>query len=289
LSGRGLAVFACAGIAALLSGCASRATKVTPPAAAPKAALAASRQELVERYNRQAEGVRSLHATVRLKAETGSAFAGVIKDYRQITGIVLAQEPAFIRVIGQAPVVGADIFDMVSDGQTFRMYVPSKKQFLVGPARVEQPGTKAIENLRPQPIFDALLWPKIGPEETVVLEQEFEEQPPERDYVLTVLRRSGEGLEIDRRIWFDRSDLDVNRVEIFGPGGRLNTDIRYGGWSGEPAYPQRIVLWRPHEDYRLEIDVVRLTPNVPIPAKQFELEQPAGSTLVKVGESGGKQ
>jgi outer membrane lipoprotein-sorting protein len=289
LSGRGLAAFACAGIVALFSGCASRATKVTPPATAPKAALVASQQELVERYNRQAEGVRSLHATVRLKAETGSAFAGVIKEYRQITAIVLAQGPSSIRMIGQAPVVGADIFDMVSDGQTFRMYVPSKNQFLVGPAKVEQPGKKAIENLRPQAIFDSLLWPKIEPEETVVVEQAFEEQPPERDYVLTVLRRSGERFEVDRRIWFDRSDLDVNRVEIFGPGGRLESDVRYGGWSGEPTYPQRIALWRPQEDYRLEIDVVRVTLNEAIPAKQFELEQPAGSKLVKVGESGGKQ
>jgi outer membrane lipoprotein-sorting protein len=277
-------------MAALLAGCASRTRRVTPPASAPKPALVASRQDLVERYNRQAESVRSLHATVRLKAETGSAFAGVIKEYREINAIVLAAQPSFIRVVGQAPVVGADIFDMVSDGQTFRMYVPSKKQFLVGPAKAEQGGKKAIENLRPQPMFDALLWPKIGPEETVVLEQEFEEQPLERDYVLTALRRSGDGFEIDRRIWFDRSDLNVSRVEIFGPGGRLESDIRYGAWSGEggAAFPRRIVLSRPHEDYRLEINVVRLALNEAIPARQFELEQPAGTTLVKVGESGGK-
>ncbi len=264
---------------------------MTPPASAPKPALVASRQELVDRYNRQAGGVRSLHATVQLKAETGSAFAGVIKEYRQINAIVLAEQPSSIRVVGQAPVVGSDIFDMVSDGETFRMYVPSKKQFLVGPAKLQQAGKKAIENLRPQPIFDALLWPQIGPEETVVLEQEFKQQPPERDYVLTVLRRSGNGFEIDRRIWFDRSDLDVSRVEIFGPGGSLESDIRYGAWSGEggePAFPRQIVLSRPHEDYRLEIDVVRLTLNEPIPPAQFELAQPAGSTLVKVGESGGK-
>lgn len=235
--------------------------------------------------------VRTLHATVRLKAETGSAFAGVIKEYRQISAIVLARQPASIRVVGQAPVVGSDIFDMVSDGTTFRMYVPSKKRFLVGPARLEQAGKKAIENLRPQPIFDALLWPKLGPEETVVLEQEFEEQPPERDYVLTVLRRLAGGLEIDRRIWFDRSDLEVSRIEIFGPGGRLESDIRYGAWSageGEPAFPRRIVLRRPNEDYRLEIDVTRLTLNRAIPPERFELAQPAGSKLVKVGESGGK-
>jgi len=287
-----LAAIACAGIVALLSGCASRTRKVTPLASAPpKPALAASQQELVERYDRQAESVRTLHATVRLKAETGSAFAGVIKEYRQITAIVLAAQPSSVRVVGQAPVVGADIFDMVSDGQTFRMYVPSKKRFLVGPARLEQAGKKAIENLRPQPIFDALLWPKIGSDETVLLEQEFEEQPAEQDYVLTVLRRAGAAFEIDRRIWFDRADLDVSRIEIFGLGGRLESDIRYGAWSGEgggPEFPRRIVLRRPNEDYRLEIDVTQVTLNQPIPPERFKLEQPAGSELVKVGENGGK-
>lgn len=264
---------------------------MTPPASAVKPALAASRQQLVERYDRQAMAVRTLHATVRLKAETGSAFAGVIKKYRRINAIVLAALPALIRVVGQAPVVGADIFDMVSDGKTFRMYVPSKKRFLEGPARLGQAGKKAIENLRPQPILDALLWPKIGSRETTVLEQEFREQPPERYYVLTVLRRSDRGFEIDRRIWFDRSDLEVSRIEIFGPGGRLESDIRYGAWNageGEPAFPQRIVLRRPNEDYRLEIDVTRLTLNRAIPPGRFHLAQPAGSKLVKVGESGGK-
>jgi outer membrane lipoprotein-sorting protein len=285
-----LGAIACAGIAALLSGCASRTRRVAPPATAPKAALVASRQELLDRYNGQAAGVRSLHATVRLTAETGSAFAGVIKEYRQITAIVLAEKPAWIRVVGQAPVVGSDIFDMVSDGKTFRMYVPSKKRFLVGPARGGKAGKKAIENLRPQPIYDALLWPEIGRGETAVVEQEFREQPPERDYVVTVLRREDGGLAIERRIWFDRTDLEVSRIEIYGAGGRLESDIRYGDWRAEgggPAYPRRIVLWQPNEDYRLEIDVTRVALNGAIPASEFQLAQPAGSKLVKVGESGG--
>lgn len=274
----------------LLSGCVSRTRRVEPPATVPKPALVASRQELLDRYNGQAGGVRSLHATVRLTAETGSAFAGVVKEYRQITAILLARRPAWIRVVGQAPVVGTDLFDMVSDGRTFRMYVPSKKRFLVGPARIGKAGKKAIENLRPEPIYDALLWPKIAPDETVVLEQEYRERPPERDYVLAVLRRSADGLAIARRIWFDRADLRVSRIELYGPGGRLESDVRYGDWRADgtgPAFPWRIVLWRPHEDYRLEIDLTRLALNEAIPTSRFRLAQPAGSRLVKVGESGG--
>ena len=62
----------------------------------------------------------------------GSAYTGVIEEYHDVGGFILAARPAMIRVIGQAPVVSKDIFDMVSDGQTFRIFIPSKNSFLIG-------------------------------------------------------------------------------------------------------------------------------------------------------------
>lgn len=280
-----------AGALALLAGCISRTRRVAPPAGAPLPALEASKTELIERYNRQAEAVRGLHAAASLEAETGSAFVGVIKQYRQVSALLLAQRPAYLRVVGQAPVVGTDLFDMVSDGATFRMYVPSKHEFLTGPARLERPGKRTLENLRPQPIFDALLWPAIAPGAFVTIEEEVVEQPPSRDYVLTVLRGQGPSLAIRRRIWFDRSNLRVSRVETYGPNGRLDSDVRYGDWraaEGEMEFPRRIALSQPNENYRLEIDLTRLTLNAPVPASRFRLEQPAGTKLVEVGKEEGK-
>jgi outer membrane lipoprotein-sorting protein len=277
---------------ALLAACATHTTRVTAPAEVPKPALSATKPELVERYERQADAVRSLNAAVRLKTETGSAFAGVIKEYRQIGGFIVAERPAWIRVIGQAPVVATDIFDMVSDGKTFRMYIPSKNKFLVGPARLERAGKNAVENLRPQPLYDALLWEKLPADAPVVVEEESEAATPARNYVLTVLRHTGTDWEIDRRIWFNRSDLKVSRMEIFSEGGRLESDIRYSDWpteSGEAEFPRRIELWRPQEDYRLEIDVTRVRLNETIAPERFRLEQPPGTERVDVGRSGGQQ
>jgi outer membrane lipoprotein-sorting protein len=287
---RGLHGILCLGTAVVLAGCASRTRRVSAPAGIPKPALKASKQELVRRYDEQAATIRSLNAAVKLKAETGSAFAGVIKEYRQIDAFLLAERPAYIRVVGQAPVVGTDIFDMVSDGKTFHMYIPSKRKFLVGPARLEKVAEKSIENLRPQPIYDALIWPKITADEPATIEEENREQPPVRYYVLSVLRHEGTGLAMGRRIWFDRSDLRVSRLEIFGPGGRLESDVRYTGWNeqaGQAAFPGRIVLSRPHEDYRLEIGIKRVKLNEKIPADRFELKQPAGTERVEVGNGGG--
>jgi hypothetical protein len=56
-----------------------------------------------------------------------------------------------VRVIGQAPVVAKDIFDMVSDGKEFRIYIPSRKtRSWSGPRRSRALRSKPIENLRPQ-------------------------------------------------------------------------------------------------------------------------------------------
>ncbi len=288
MSGRDLAALACAGMLGVTAGCASRTRRVAVPAPLP--ARHASLAQLVALYNRQASAVRTIAAAVRMEAETGSAFSGVIKEYREIGGFIVAAQPHSIRVVGQAPVVGSDLFDMVSDGKTFRMYIPSKKRFLVGPASLEQVGKKPLENLRPEPLLQALLWPEIPSGAPVVVEQEIEQNPPERDYVLTVMSGEGESLAVERRVWFDRADLRVTRIEIFGPSGRLESDIRYADWTaepGEPAFPREVRLSRPREDYNLRIRINRLTLNQPVPASRFELAQPAGTTLVRVPAAGG--
>lgn len=274
----------------LLAGCAARVRHVTPPSGPPQPALVATKSDLADRYSRQVQAVRSLSATVRMKAVTGSAFAGVIKEYREIGGYILAERPGWIRVIGQAPVVGSDIFDMVSDGKTFRMYVPSKKRFVVGPARLERAGKNAVENLRPQPLYEALLWQPIPTQEPVVIEEDNQEQPLAKYYVLTALRHTGQDWEIDRRIWFDRSNLEVSRIEIFGEGGRLESDFRYSGWQEQPGgvkFPAQVLVAEPQGDYRLEIDITKVRLNEDIPQDRFRLEQPPGTKLEDVGKTGG--
>src|SRR3989475_7287563 len=186
-------------------------------------ALEATAPQLIERYNQAARSIHSLNATVELKPTAGSAYSGVIEEYHDVKGFILAERPARIRMIGQAPVVAKNVFDMVSDGETFRIFIPSKHKFIVGPAAFERPAKKPIENLRPQHLLDALFWPELEPGKTVLFE-EFNAEPA-RYYVLTLLRGSGT-LEIARKIWFDRTDLSIARVQLYGPGGRLVSEIR---------------------------------------------------------------
>ena len=121
-----------------------------------------------------------------MKLTAGSAYSGVIEQYHEVNGFILASRPASIRVIGQAPVVGKNIFDMVSNGTTFSIYIPSKNKFIVGPANLERRAEKPIENLRPQHLVDAVFWPVIA-EGTPVLFEEASEGAS-RFYMLTVVK-----------------------------------------------------------------------------------------------------
>ena len=269
-----------------ISGCAV-SKKHPVPNEQVRAALEATPDQLIAQYNQLARALRSLNAAVELVPFTGSAYSGVIEEYHDVRGFILAQKPANIRMIGQAPVVAKNIFDMVSDGQTFRIYIPPKNKFIVGPTALERPAKKPIENLRPQHLLDALFWPEIEPGQTVLFE-EFNAEP-DRYYVLTLLRGSP-APEIARRIWFDRAGLSLARIQIYGPAGRLLSDIHFADWqpTASVRFPRAIRLERPHDDYRLDVHIVRLTLNEDIAADRFRLAQPPGAELVNLGQETGE-
>lgn len=282
-------------LATLASGCAVSHTTVVKPSEAPAPLQTATKQDLIARYNDQAEAVTSLNASVKMTLTAGSAYTGVIKQYHEVNGFILAQKPASIRAIGQAPVVGTNIFDMVSDGDTFHIFIPSQHKFLAGPTKLERPSAKPIENLRPQHLTGAMFWRSI-PERAPVLFEEASEAGSQY-YVLTVVRSAnGEGSngtvetsvsdwEVAKRIWFDRSNLTIARIETFESGGKIDSDVRYSGWDtfGTVKFPRQISLARPANDYKLQIGITKLTPNEAISADRFVLEQPPGTELVNVG------
>ena len=154
-------------LAGVSSGCGGGnvSTKtVVPPAIKPLVRDAAP-EDLLAKYNQMALGVKTVNSVVELRPTAGSRYSGVIEEYHEVKAFLLAQRPASIRMIGQAPVIGKTVFDMTSDAETFRVSIPSKNKFLVGTIAVERNSNKPIENLRPQHLLDALLWSEIRKEE----------------------------------------------------------------------------------------------------------------------------
>jgi len=271
-------------------GCAASHTTVPKPSGAPEPAQVAAKQDLIARFNHQAESVASLNASVTMVLTVGSSYTGAIKQYHEIGGFLLAERPASIRVIGQAPIVGTNLFDMVSDGETFHIFIPSQHKFITGSADLERSSAKPIENLRPQHLTSAIFWTVIPEHVPVLIEEANDDRS--RYYVLTVVRPSGGGVasapgssedwEIERRIWFDRSNLNIIRLETYQQGGQLASDVTLRGWDtfGAVKYPRQISLSRPDSDYQLQIGIKKVTFNETISADRFILEQPPGTELV---------
>jgi hypothetical protein len=259
------------------------------PASARPVALEATPEQLLDRYNTFARSLQSVDATTELKPVAGSAYSGVISEYHEVKAFLLASRPYNIRMIGEVPVIGKTVFDMASDGHDFEVSIPSKSKFLVGPVSLTRPSAKPIENLRPQHLIEALLWPEVRKEEAS-FPDEFNDETG-RYYVLNILR-GGYQTEILRKVWFDRSDLHVVRMESFGPKGALLSDVRFANWQalqaavpGISEYPLWIRIDRPRDEYRLDMTVTKITLNEPMMADRFALKAPPGVEVVHLADA----
>ena len=277
-----------------LSGCLFRTRRVDRQlSSAPL--KSATQQELIEYIRSQAAKIQSMQATVDINTSVGDQKNGKITDYQEIRGYVLARKPAMLRMKGLLPVVRNTAFDMVSDGQTFKVWIPPKNKFVIG---TNSEGTfqpeKRLENLRPQAIYDALLLREIGPDEIAVLENGYEtvldpkkhrvEQP---DYEMAVIRKGPNGWFLSRKIIFSRTDLKPHRQLIYDQNGSVVTDAKYDKYQNYDGieFPATIEIERPQEDYDITLTIVKLELNKLLKDDQFALEQPPGAEVVHLGQS----
>ncbi len=280
-----------------LTGCLFRSRKVERQlSSAPL--KSATQKELVDAINAQAARIQTMQATVDIDTSVGGANRGKVTDYKEIRGYVLARKPSMLRMIGLLPIVRNRAFDMVSDGKEFKLWIPPKNRFVVGRNDVQTPNPKqAFENVRPQNIYEALLIRAINPEQEIaVLENGTErvldakrhpyDQP---DYEIVVVRKGEIGWYLSRKIVFSRTDLQPHRQMIYDDRGVLITDVRYGDYKdydGIP-FPKQTEIERPQEEYDITLNIVKLELNKPLTDEQFELQQPPGAEVVKLGQSSG--
>ncbi len=201
-------------------------TTVKAPETEIKVTKDATKQDLLAAYNKMAGEITTLNLSVDLVPSAGKAYSGIIQQYHEVSAFILAKRPAEVRMIGQ--VLSKNIFDMTSDGETFHIFIPSKNKFMVGSSTLERPAEKPIENIRPQHLLDALFWPEIPAAARIVMAED--DELTARYYVLSVLT-SGASPEIERNLWFDRSDLHLARIQIYAAAGKLVSDIRLDSWQ----------------------------------------------------------
>ncbi|HZC24477.1 MAG TPA: DUF4292 domain-containing protein [Candidatus Binatia bacterium] len=259
-----------------------------------KAPLKESSQlELINGINQQAESIHSLKATVDIDSSAGGMKKGHVTDYKEIRGYVLARKPDSLHMIGLMPFVRTTAFDMVSDGKDFKLWIPAKNKFVIGQNKVATPSSdQPMENIRPQNIYEALLIRRIDPaSEIAVLENDYEtlhdakgHRVLQEDYELTVIKKSGEGWILERKIIFGRTDLKPHRQFIYSDDGKVATDARYAEYKdfGGFTFPSRIEIYRPQEEYDITLNMLKVDINTPLKDDQFVLEQPPGAQVVQL-------
>ena len=282
--------------AILSTGCLFRSRKV-PQRVVLAAGRTATLDDLIAYMNSEGAKVQSLNATVDIDTSVGGSKKGKVTDFKQIRGYILVRKPDRLRMIGLYPIVRNRAFDMVSDAQGFKLYIPAKNTFYVGPAEVIHPSANMLENLRPQVIYDALLIHPVDPKtELAVLEQsaeivndvktkKIEESPT---YVVDVIRKGDKGWYLSRKVIFSRADLLPHRQLIYDREGNLVTEAKYEAYKefNGVQFPNDIDIWRPKEEYSIGITVVKLTINEQLSNDQFALEQPPGAQVVRLDSNG---
>jgi hypothetical protein len=249
--------------------------------------LTATRSDLIERVNADSAKIQTLKATVGITASVGGNRRGKITEYQEIRGYILARKPSLLRMIGLFPVLQSRVFDMASNGDLFELWIPPKNQFIVGNNHVTKPSTSPLANVRPQVIFEALLLQAVDPQDgAAVLEQGNQTvlDPATRkpvlqaDYTLDIIKQNSHGWYLSRKISFDRKDLRPYHQVIYDESGSVATDALYDDYAdfNGYAFPTKIQIWRPQEEYSIKLKVVKLSLNGPVSDDQFVLEPPPG-------------
>ena len=257
-----------------------------------KAPLKESTQQgRIDAINSQADAIHTLKATVDIDSSAGGMKKGHVTDYKEIRGYVLAKKPDALHMTGLMPFVRTTAFDMVSDGQDFKLWIPPKNKFVVGENQVATPNPdQPMENIRPQNIYEALLIRHVDPNtEIAVKENGYEtlhdakgHRVLQEDYELTVIRRDGNEGKLSRKIIFGRTDLKPHRQFIYDDNGNVVTDAKYAEYKDYEgvSFPSRIEIYRPQEEYDITLNILKLDINLPLRDDQFVLEQPAGAQVV---------
>jgi outer membrane lipoprotein-sorting protein len=276
-----------------LSGCLFR-TRMQSRQFSNRPLKTATQQDLVDYVNAQAAKIQSLQATVDIDSSAGDPKTGQITDYKEIRGYVLARKPSTLRMKGLMPVVRNTAFDMVSDGQEFKIWIPPTNKFVVGANNAPPQPDKRLENMRPQYIYDALLMPEIGADEIAILDKGYEivldsrkHQVEQPNYILQVIRKGIQGWYLSRKIEFSRIDLLPYQQKIYDEQGNVATDAHYQNYKdfSGVTFPSTIQIERPRESYDFTLNMLKLEINKTLTDDQFALEQPTGAIVVHLGQA----
>ena len=199
-----------------------------------------------------------MKATLTLgKWESGSQ-----EEYRSAPGYILLRRPSSLRLVIQAPVIiKTTIFDAVSEGDEFSAWIRDTNKIYKGrnsaKELVSEDRPEGIP-LRPDHLYEAIIPAGIDfnePALRISLEESADKTA--KYYILSVYREGTPPvIHTVRRIWIERSELVISRIQSYDDDGRLTGDITYSEMTpvGGIFLPLKIDLARPEDGYELTLE-----------------------------------
>ena len=226
------------------------------------AALTADFDELLAIVN-QYEKISDLKSSgMKATLTLGKWESGSQEEYRSAPGYILLRRPSSLHVVIQAPmVIKTAIFEAVSEGDEFSAWLRDTNKVYRGRNSAKElvsDDRPAGIPLRPDHLYEAIIPAGINPAEPglrISLEESADKIT--KYYILSVYREGAPPLiNVARRIWIERSQLVISRIQSYDDGGRLTSDIAYSEMTpvdGIPL-PLKIDIDRQEDGYSLALE-----------------------------------
>ena len=235
------------------------------------------------------QAIQTMNADIEISGISGGSLQGEVKESISLGGYLFIRKPEDLRIYLKVPVVSSLALDMVSDGKSFKLYIPSRHKAVVGSGKVTTPSANPLENLRPSVFFDSLLLPGIGDDELVsmTLDTHIADNSAQKkgelielpEYQLSILATpKGKVVHTLRVIHISRADLLPYKQEIYDERGRIVTRAEFSNYQkvNDLPYPLTIVIERPLDHYGLHLTITKLLLNQKLDDEQFDLKIPEG-------------
>jgi len=300
----------------LLTGCSLLpSTRKLPTPKAPAITQTVTPEELVAHLNRNWEALNTLNLGVDIQASMVKTKEGTATDEPSFPALIYMGKPENLRVFGRVPIIHTELFDMVSDGKEFTLYVPICSKVFKGSDAVETkpvpssdsttPGAtaspaacssaKTAQNLRPGFLLDAMAVKGLDPaDEYYVTADTFTVPDAARkhllivpEYMLNVVRRKPGSKRLTplRVITFHRDDLQPYEQDIYDSEGNLETQVTYGLYRefDSTSYPSTITIKRPLDEFQIVLTVNSVKQNQPLGEGPFQITNiPEGTPVQKL-------
>ena len=281
------------GLLALLflpAACSVKQTVKTPVAPRKAAARHATLDELLARLDTYQRRLQSLSsANVRLSFASGKVESGKLEQYRSAPGYILLKRPDALRLTIQNPVTKTSIAELASRGDTFSFWLPRDNKLFVGRNRARELELEGGPSFtaRPIHIFEAIVFEGVQerPGLRVALEEDSDAEA--KYYVVGVFQDLGTTrLRSLRRIWFERSEMNLSRQETFAADGSVSSIVTYSNYSEVDgvALPLAIKIDRPADGYTLEMQFRSWRVNPEIEDTAFVLTPPPTAQRIELKE-----